>query len=73
MKKILISLAFLLIAAVFNLANCQTLDKTVDVGGAAMYPTKNIVENAIIYIMLFTANLDYRYYLYGAIYCNNYC
>ena len=47
MKKILISLAFLLIAAVFNLANCQTLDKTVDVGGAAMYPTKNIVENAM--------------------------
>lgn len=37
----------MLVAACFllNIANAQ--DKTVEVGGAAMYPSKNIVENAV--------------------------
>ena len=47
MKRILITGAALLIAAAFNLANCQSMDKTVKVGGEAMYPSKNIVENAV--------------------------
>ena len=49
MKKTLFSLA---IAALFSVATTTTVSaqakpKTVMVGGAAMYPTKNIVENAV--------------------------
>ena len=51
MKKTLFSLA---IAALFSVATTTTVsaqtnmkEKTVLVGGAAMYPTKNIVENAV--------------------------
>ena len=51
MKKTLFSLA---IAALFSVATTTTVsaqtkmkEKTVMVGGAAMYPTKNIVENAV--------------------------
>ena len=49
MKKTLFSLA---IAALFSIgatttASAQTKAKTVMVGGAPMYPTKNIVENAV--------------------------
>ena len=47
MKKILITVTALLIVAAINLANAQSMDKTVKVGGEAMYPTKNIVENAV--------------------------
>ena len=47
MKKVLFSLAFV---ALFSVAATTTVSaqkvKTVMVGGAAMYPTKNIVENA---------------------------
>jgi len=49
MKKTLFSLA---IAALFSIgatttASAQAKTKTVMVGGAPMYPTKNIVENAV--------------------------
>ena len=49
MKKTLFSLA---IAALFSIgatttASAQTKTKTVMVGGAPMYPTKNIIENAV--------------------------
>lgn len=48
MKKTLFSLA---LVALFSVANLTTISaqkaKTVMVGGAAMYPTKNIVENAM--------------------------
>jgi uncharacterized surface protein with fasciclin (FAS1) repeats len=44
MKKI----AFLLFSAVvMNAAMAQHMEKTVMVGGAAMYPSKNIVDNAV--------------------------
>ncbi len=42
-KKIL----FAAMAIVFANASFAQMDKTVMVGGAAMYPTKNIVENAV--------------------------
>lgn len=35
------------VAAMFAQASFAQMDKTVMVGGAAMYPTKNIVENAV--------------------------
>ena len=44
------ALALTMTLAIGNTANAQTMDKkekTVMVGGAAMYPTKNIVENAV--------------------------
>jgi uncharacterized surface protein with fasciclin (FAS1) repeats len=49
MKKTLFSLAFV---ALFSVAatttvSAQSKTKTVMVGGAAMYPTKNIIENAV--------------------------
>ncbi|GAB3860236.1 fasciclin domain-containing protein [Hymenobacter terrigena] len=49
MKKTLFSLAFV---ALFSVATTTTVSaqsktKTVMVGGAAMYPTKNIIENAV--------------------------
>ena len=50
MKKTLVSLA---LVAMFSTANLTTVSaqkvkvKTVMVGGAAMYPTKNIIENAV--------------------------
>jgi uncharacterized surface protein with fasciclin (FAS1) repeats len=34
-------------ALLFNLSFGQKMDKTVDVGGAPMYPSKNIIENAV--------------------------
>ena len=37
----------MLIAAFFVLNTVSAQDKTVEVGGAAMYPSKNIVENAV--------------------------
>lgn len=48
--KLLKSAGLLLMAAfAFNLSFAQNMmkEKTVEVGGAAMYPSKNIVENAI--------------------------
>ena len=42
-KKIL----FVAIAVMFVNVSFAQMDKTVMVGGAAMYPTKNIVENAV--------------------------
>lgn len=44
------SIGLMLVAALaFNFSFAQTMmkEKTVEVGGAAMYPSKNIVENAV--------------------------
>jgi uncharacterized surface protein with fasciclin (FAS1) repeats len=42
------SIGLMLLAALaFNTSFAQTDEKTVEVGGAPMYPSKNIVENAI--------------------------
>jgi uncharacterized surface protein with fasciclin (FAS1) repeats len=44
------SIAIMVVAAMaFNVASAQTMsdEKTVEVGGAPMYPSKNIVENAV--------------------------
>lgn len=38
---------FVLSALAFNTASAQMTEKTVTVGGAAMYPSKNIVQNAV--------------------------
>ncbi len=47
MKKI--KQFFLVMAALFlvNAGYSQTMEKAVDVGGAPMYPSKNIIENAM--------------------------
>ncbi len=48
--KSLKSISLMLVAALaFNVSFAQTMtkEKTVQVGGAAMYPSKNIVENAV--------------------------
>lgn len=48
--KSLKSIGLMLVAALaFNFSFAQTMmeEKTVEVGGAAMYPSKNIVENAV--------------------------
>jgi uncharacterized surface protein with fasciclin (FAS1) repeats len=48
--KLLKSISLLLAAAfTFNVASAQQMmdEKTVEVGGAAMFPSKNIVENAV--------------------------
>lgn len=42
------SFALLIAAALFmNASFAQKMEKTVDVGGAPMYPSKNIVQNAV--------------------------
>jgi uncharacterized surface protein with fasciclin (FAS1) repeats len=41
------SLTLLLAAAMFSQVTMAQMEKTVEVGGAAMYPSKNIVENAV--------------------------
>ena len=41
------SFALLVTAALFMNASFAQMEKTVDVGGAAMYPSKNIVQNAV--------------------------
>src|SRR5215212_3771604 len=41
------SLGMLVAALLFMNASFAQKEKTVDVGGAAMYPSKNIVENAV--------------------------
>jgi uncharacterized surface protein with fasciclin (FAS1) repeats len=46
LKSNILSLAFLSFAAM-NLNSATAQEKTVMVGGAAMYPSKNIVENAV--------------------------
>jgi uncharacterized surface protein with fasciclin (FAS1) repeats len=43
MKKLLV----VAMAALFSTATFAQMEKTVQVGGAAMYPSKNIVENAV--------------------------
>ena len=46
--KIIKAFRLLLVAVLFtNLSFGQTMDNVVNVGGAAMYPTKNIIENAV--------------------------
>ena len=51
MKKVtrIIALSFVAISmmTVSGVANAQSKEKTVTVGGAPMYPSKNIVENAV--------------------------
>lgn len=49
MKKTLFSLAFVALFSVgaATTVSAQSMTKTVMVGGAPMYPTKNIVENAV--------------------------
>jgi uncharacterized surface protein with fasciclin (FAS1) repeats len=44
MKKIIV---LFLSAFAMNASMAQNMDNTVQVGGAAMYPTKNIIENAV--------------------------
>ena len=46
-KKNLLSAAIFTIALTFGLSSYAQKEKTVMVGGAAMYPSKNIVENAV--------------------------
>ncbi len=46
--KLFRSICLVLVAAMaFNSSFAQMDEKTVEVGGAAMYPSKNIVENAV--------------------------
>lgn len=46
--KSLKSISLMLVAALaFNFSFAQMKEKTVEVGGAPMYPSKNIVENAV--------------------------
>ncbi len=41
-------ISFLLVSAfAFTTAVAQNVEKTVEVGGAAMYPSKNIIQNAV--------------------------
>ncbi len=49
MKKLTLITTLIVIGlmAVTNNSNAQTMDKTVKVGGEMMYPSKNIVENAV--------------------------
>ncbi|MBA4196628.1 MAG: fasciclin [Chitinophaga sp.] len=44
MKKIIILFAS---AFIINASMAQKMEKTVEVGGAPMYPSKNIIENAV--------------------------
>src|ERR1700691_1787593 len=46
MKPIRSTVMFIISVFALNVGFAQ-MEKTVDVGGAPMYPTKNIVENAI--------------------------
>ncbi len=41
------SIGLMLVAAVLMNVSYAQNEKTVEVGGAAMYPSKNIVENAV--------------------------
>lgn len=47
MKTVKSILTMLIVSAAVLTTNAQSMDKTVKVGGEAMYPMKNIVENAI--------------------------
>jgi uncharacterized surface protein with fasciclin (FAS1) repeats len=49
MKSIQLSICLLVALMTTGVVNAQTMDKekTVMVGGAAMYPSKNIIENAV--------------------------
>src|SRR4051812_48118702 len=47
MKKAFQSFSILLLAGVLSSAAVKAQEKTVMVGGAAMYPSKNIIENAV--------------------------
>ncbi len=43
MKK----LTLVFVSAIISLSSCAQMEATVMVGGAAMYPSKNIIENAV--------------------------
>ena len=46
--KLLKSVSFMLVAALMmNVSFAQKNEKTVEVGGAAMYPSRDIVDNAM--------------------------
>lgn len=47
MKSIVRSFSILMVAALLITSSAFAQDKSVMVGGAAMYPTKNIIENAV--------------------------
>lgn len=47
MKKFKTLLLVAITAMISNISFAQMMDKTVMVGGAAMYPSKNIIENAV--------------------------
>lgn len=50
LQKLSMTVAFLVMTLAGKLANAQTMmgkEKTVMVGGAAMYPSKNIIQNAV--------------------------
>src|ERR1700751_5479109 len=47
MKKLFKLSSFILTMLILSAANVKAQEKTVMVGGAAMYPSKNIIENAI--------------------------
>lgn len=47
MKLIACALAFIALIVSANTVMAQTKEKTVQVGGAAMYPSKTIVDNAV--------------------------
>ncbi|RYH17796.1 MAG: fasciclin domain-containing protein [Alcaligenaceae bacterium] len=46
-SAVAVALAFAAVTPVANAADTMSKEKTVMVGGAAMYPSKNIVENAV--------------------------
>ena len=47
MKRIKSFGLMLITACITNISLAQNMEKTVDVGGAAMYPSRNIIENAV--------------------------
>jgi len=47
MKRISKIAMFVMALAFANIGKAQMKEKTVEVGGAAMYPSKNIIENAV--------------------------
>ncbi len=46
-QKVFTVIAFVMMAGASQFINAQGMEKTVMVGGAAMYPSKNIIQNAV--------------------------
>ena len=47
MKKVKLTLAWMIFSTSTCIVTAQSMDKTVMVGGETMYPKKNIIENAV--------------------------